>query len=88
MPNIAINVVYALPNKQYLYHIDITAGSTVQQAIIMSGIMHLRPEIDLTKNKVGIFGRFVNLSDTIYDGDRIEIYRPIISKPKNRHQNQ
>ncbi|WP_415017154.1 RnfH family protein [Candidatus Erwinia haradaeae] len=78
-----VDVVYALPYKQYLIHVELATGSTVKQAIITSDILYLRPELNLIKNKVGIFGTFVTLDDTVYHGDRIEIYRPIVAKPKD-----
>ena len=40
------------------------------------------PEIDLATNKVGIFGKAAALSATLTEGDRIEIYRPLIADPK------
>lgn len=83
MPDIAVEVVYALPEKQYLYSVKVAAGSSVEQAIAASGILSLRPDIDLQgKNKVGIFSRAVKLHDTVEEGDRIEIYRPLIADPK------
>ena len=40
------------------------------------------PEIDLAKNKVGIFSKLVKLDETVRDKDRVEIYRPLIADPK------
>ncbi len=82
MSKIAVEVVYALPEKQYLYTVNVWAGATVEQAIRASGIVELRSDIDLCHNKVGIFSRPVKLSDTVHEGDRIEIYRPLIADPK------
>ncbi|VFP80681.1 RnfH family protein [Candidatus Erwinia haradaeae] len=79
MSNILVDIVYALPNKQYLYRVELISDSNVQQAIIASGILDLRPEINLQKNKVGIFNQFVTLNDKLHNGDRVEIYRPIIA---------
>ncbi|SUW62601.1 Uncharacterised protein family (UPF0125) [Buttiauxella agrestis] len=81
-PEIKVEVVYALPEKQYLLKVWLAHGSTVEQAIAASGILELRTDIDLTKNKVGIFSRPVKLTDTLNDGDRVEIYRPLIADPK------
>lgn len=39
-------------------------------------------EIDLEKNKVGIYGKVSKLDVVLNDGDRVEIYRPIICDPK------
>ena len=81
-PEIKVEVVYALPEKQYLLKVRLAQGSTVEQAIAASGILELRTDIDLAKNKVGIFSRPVKLSDAVNDGDRVEIYRPLIADPK------
>ncbi|WP_413499166.1 RnfH family protein [Buttiauxella gaviniae] len=81
-PEIKVEVVYALPEKQYLLKVRLAQGSTVEQAIAASGILELRTDIDLAKNKVGVFSRPVKLTDTVNDGDRVEIYRPLIADPK------
>ena len=73
---IAVEVVYALPEKQYLQRVMLDEGATVEAAIRASGILELRSDIDLAKNKVGIYSRPVKL------GDRVEIYRPLIADPK------
>lgn len=80
--NIQVEVVYALPEKQYLRQVSLAEGSTVEQAIIATDLLMLRPEIDLKKNKVGIYSRSVKLTDTLHDGDRVEIYRPLLADPK------
>ncbi|KAB8309499.1 RnfH family protein [Erwinia endophytica] len=83
MPDIAVEVVYALPDKQYLYTVNVAEGSTVEQAIKASGLLELRSDIDLgNNNKVGVFSRPVKLSDEVHSGDRIEIYRPLLADPK------
>ncbi|MBJ3816749.1 RnfH family protein [Shimwellia pseudoproteus] len=77
-----IEVIYALPQKQYLRRVVLPAGATVEEAIHASGIIELRPEIDLASNKVGIYSRAVKLTDVLQDGDRVEIYRPLIADPR------
>ena len=82
MPDIAVEVVYALPEKQYRYSVKVAEGSSVEQAIKASGLLELRTDIDLQQNKVGIFSRLVKLQDEVQSGDRIEIYRPLLADPK------
>jgi len=82
VPDIAVEVVYALPEKQYLYSVKVPEGSTVEDAIKASGLLDLRSDIDLQENKVGIYSRPVKLHDEVQSGDRIEIYRPLIADPK------
>lgn len=79
---IVVEVAYALPQKQYLQRVTLEEGATVEQAILASGILTLRDDIDLTKNKLGIYSRPVKLQDVVQDGDRVEIYRPLIADPK------
>ena len=80
--NIAVEVAYALPEKQYLQRVTLQKGATVEEAIRASGLLELRTDIDLTKNKAGIYRRAAKLSDSVHDGDRVEICRPLIADPK------
>lgn len=79
-------MAYALPEKQYLQRVTLQEGATVEEAIRASGLLELRTDIDLTKNKVGIYSRPAKLSDIVHDGDRVEIYRPLIADPKRASQ--
>jgi putative ubiquitin-RnfH superfamily antitoxin RatB of RatAB toxin-antitoxin module len=83
VPDIVVEVAYALPDKQYLYSVKVPEGSSVEQAIIASGLLEIRSDISLQQNKVGIFSRPVKLQDEVQSGDRIEIYRPLIADPKD-----
>ncbi|MDR3430896.1 MAG: RnfH family protein [Rouxiella aceris] len=82
MSDVSVEVVYALPDRQYLKTVQLAQGSSVEQAIAASGLLELRPEIDLKSNKVGIYSRPAKLNDLVNDGDRVEIYRPLIADPK------
>lgn len=77
-----IEVAYALPNKQEILTVTVDPGTTVQQAIEASGICHFFEDIDLEKNPVGIWSKATKLTAELRDGDRIEIYRPLIADPK------
>ena len=79
---IVVEVAYALPEKQYLQRVTLQQSATVEEAIRASGLLELRTDIDLSKNKVGIYSRPVKLADVLQDGDRVEIYRPLIADPK------
>jgi len=80
--NIQVEVVYGLAHKQKLLSLPVAEGSTVEQAIIESGMIDLFPEINLAVNKVGIWNKAVKLSQVVDDFDRIEVYRPLIADPK------
>ena len=79
---IRVEVVYALPAKQELLTVKVAPGTTVRQAIEASGIMEKYPEIDLAKNKLGVFAKLTKPDTVLRDRDRVEIYRPLIADPK------
>ncbi|ODT62022.1 MAG: RnfH family protein [Nitrosomonadales bacterium SCN 54-20] len=80
--NIGIEVVYALPERQIVRQMNLPEGTTVEQAVKLSGILPRFPEIDLLKNKLGIYGKVVPPTTVLRDRDRIEIYRPLRVDPK------
>jgi len=77
-----VEIAYALPEEQVIISIKVPTIFNVQQAIEKSGIQKKFPGIDLSKNKVGIFGKKTTLDQPLNDRDRIEIYRPLILDPK------
>jgi len=81
-PKLNIEVIYAKPKEQKLFCLSVDSETSVEMAIQKSGILDYYPEINLSINKVGIFSRSCQLSDPLYDNDRIEIYRPLIIDPK------
>lgn len=80
-----VSIVYALPHKQYVEEFDVPEGTTVEELIRMSGLLERFPEIDLSRNKVGIYAKLVKLSQPLQEGDRVEIYRPLPRKPRDPH---
>ena len=79
---INVEVIYALPERQPLLRVRLAEGATVADAIRQSGVLEAFPDIDLAKNKVGIFSKLVKLDEAVRDKDRVEIYRPLIADPK------
>jgi len=79
---IDIEIIYALIEEQIILTLKGTLGITVQEAIDQSDILKLYPEIDLSINKVGVFGKACKLDTLLNPGDRIEIYRKLIADPK------
>lgn len=79
---VEVEVAYARPDAQVIIAVRSTAGATVEQVILQSDILRRFPEIDLMRNKVGVFGRLCALTTPVRAGDRIEIYRGLIADPK------
>ncbi len=80
---IAVEVAYALPERQMIIPLKVEEGTTAKQAILQSGILDKFPGLKLTpETKVGVFSRPVKQDTVLYEGDRVEIYRPLIADPK------
>ena len=77
-----VEVAFATPEKQLILPTMVEPGTSLEQAIEISGIKESFPEIDLSKNKVGIFGKLSKKTTELKAGDRVEIYRPLIADPK------
>ena len=77
-----VEVTYALEKKQTLLELEVSEGTTLKQAVELSGIIDAYPQIDLTKDKTGIFGKIAKLDTVLREKDRVEIYRPLIADPK------
>ena len=80
--SIRVEVIYPLPQKQEVFSVSLPAGATVRQAIEASGVLQKYPEIDLAKNKYGVFAKLAKPDSALRDRDRVEIYRPLIADPK------
>lgn len=78
-----IEVVYALPDEQPIFKTMVSPLMSVEMIIRHCGILDAYPQIDLQHNKVGVYGRQVKLEMLVEDGDRIEIYRPLLADPKD-----
>ncbi len=84
-PEIRVEVVYAAPDRAIVRALTLPAGSTVRDALHQSGI-NLAAGIHAQDMPVGIFGDTVQHDSPLNDGDRVEIYRPLITDPKAARQ--
>lgn len=77
-----VEVAYATPQKQVILEVLVDVDATLEAIILESRILDIFPEIDLSSQKIGIFGKMHDLSEAAQEGDRIEIYRPLTIDPK------
>jgi len=79
---ITIEVAYGAARSQTILRLQVKSGTTVGEAINLSGILKQIPEINLGANKVGIFGKLARTDTVLCNRDRVEIYRALIADPK------
>ena len=77
-----VEVIYALPRAHDAITLNVAEGTTVADAVRASGILERHPEIDLARNKLGLFGKVVAPATRLASGDRVEIYRALAIDPK------
>ncbi len=76
-----VQVCYATAINEIVRELTVEQGATIEQAIAASGILMDVPGIDLAIQPVGVFGKKRPLETVLREGDRIEIYRPLVADP-------
>ena len=79
---IRVEVVLAMPERQQLVSLDVVTGTTLAEAITLSGLPEMFEDFKLDFQNVGIFGHKAGPEQVLCEGDRVEIYRPLIADPK------
>ncbi|MGX9783055.1 RnfH family protein [Janthinobacterium lividum] len=79
---ITVQVCHALPDGTFLRSLSVPAGTTIEQAVALSGLLREIPAIDLAVNMVGIYGKKKPLDTVLREHDRVEVYRPLQADPK------
>ena len=79
---ISIEVAYGCAESQSLIELQVTRGTTLIEAIRLSGIADKFPEINMIDSRKGIFGKFAENDKVLGNHDRVEIYRPLLIDPR------
>ena len=80
---ISIEVAFALPEKQAIVSVTIADGATVGEAIAESAICAEFPAVDIDSLQAGVWGHPVERSACVRNGDRVELYRPLLRDPRD-----
>jgi hypothetical protein len=80
-PFIRVQVVYARPGQVWCRQVQLPAASTLKQALNASGFFQAHPQYASITPRAGVYGRECSLDHTVNDGDRVEIYRPLVFDP-------
>ncbi|GIZ51212.1 RnfH family protein [Noviherbaspirillum aridicola] len=83
MAELRVQVCYALPDRQFLEELRLPRGAVVRDALESSSLRRQFPGLDLAQAKVGVFGKAKDPQSPLRDGDRVEVYRPLIADPKD-----
>ena len=83
MAEILVQVCFATPAAEVLRTVTVEEGTTIEQAVRLSGILADVPGIDLSVQPVGLYGKKKPLDTVLRERDRIEIYRPLVADPKD-----
>ncbi|MCC1497052.1 RnfH family protein [Alcanivorax sp. 1008] len=83
-----VEVVYALPDRQKLISLRVPVGATMYDAVQQSGIIGFFPELDIEHSSMGVFSKVeANPKGRVLaEGERVEIYRPLIIDPKDNRK--
>ncbi len=79
---IMVEVAYARPDEQRILELEVDQGTTLEQAVELSGVLDRFPEIEFESAKMGIFGKSARRDRVLQERDRVEVYRPLIADPK------
>lgn len=80
--DLTVEVVFAGAESQFVAEVRLARGATVREAITASGVATAFPEINVCDDNVGVWGRKAKLDGEVHEGDRVEIYRPLVADPK------
>lgn len=80
--DLRVEVAYGEPARQFLEAVSVPAGAVLADAIEASGLSAAFPELEVDAGRVGVWGRKTSLDHPLRDGDRVEIYRPLLADPK------
>lgn len=81
VPLIDVEIVYGRTGARVIRQ-KVAINATLRQAIEQSGVLEMYREIDLDSNEVGVFSRKRGLHEPVRAGDRIEIYQPLKTDPR------
>jgi len=75
-------VAYARPDRQWVVPVELPPGATAMDALLVSQLAELCPEIEAERAVLGVFGKVVPRDHRLSNGDRVEVYRPLLTDPR------
>lgn len=84
-PLLEVMVCYGRPQTAggpVLVALQVAQGTTLEQAVLQSGILAQCPEIDWSRYRTGIYSKMRPLDTVLQARDRVEIYALLQADPK------
>lgn len=79
---IRVEVCHAAPGGVvWLRELEVPPGTTLAQAVAASGFFEAYPDVSLEAGGAGVYGKRQPPGTLLKDGDRVEIYRPLVFDP-------
>jgi len=85
---IVVEIVYAEPRRAIVKSYGLGPAATVADALRLAAADAAFSGVDIAHAPVGVFGKPAAADQTLEDGDRIEIYRPLAADPKVARRNR
>ena len=79
---IHVEIVYAQPQRSIAKSLSLPPGALIADVLKLAAQADDFQDMDLASATVGIFGQVASRDRPLKDGDRIEIYRPLLEEPK------
>jgi len=76
-----VEVVYATPALQKIVVVRVGDGATIADALAAAQSIPGFPALNIPQLRVGIYGKLAEPGTPVQDGDRVEIYRPLLVEP-------
>ncbi|MEQ1803965.1 MAG: RnfH family protein [Burkholderiaceae bacterium] len=78
-----VEVIYSPRAGEFdTVQLSLQPGACVRDALLQSGLLARHAQVDLERDKVGVWGKWLGLDEPLRDRDRVEIYRPLAVDPK------
>ncbi|MDY0308195.1 MAG: RnfH family protein [Castellaniella sp.] len=76
-----VQIAFAAPTQLWRQTLDVPEGATVGQALALSGFAETFPEFSDIPLATGVYGERCDEYRTLREGDRVELYRPLVFDP-------
>ena len=80
------SVVFLDAGAEHVLRVELSAGSTLADAVVASGLALRVPRFKLEVYSLGVWGKLKAPGTLLRDGDRVEVYRPLTADPNIARQ--